>query len=37
VIRADRDTRFGQFFRLISACQEKGFQKFALKAMNRES
>jgi biopolymer transport protein ExbD len=34
VIRADRDTPFSQFFRLVSACQANGFQKFALKAMN---
>jgi biopolymer transport protein ExbD len=34
VIRADRDTPFSQFYRLITACQDKGFRKFALKAMN---
>jgi biopolymer transport protein ExbD len=34
VIRADRDTHFSQLFRLITACQDKGFRKFALKAMN---
>jgi biopolymer transport protein ExbD len=34
VIRADRDTKFSQFYRLITACQDKGFRKFVLKAMN---
>jgi biopolymer transport protein ExbD len=34
VIRADRDTPFSQLFKLITACQDKGFRKFALKAMN---
>ncbi len=36
VIRADRDTPFSQLFRLITACQEKGFRKFSLKAMNAD-
>ena len=34
VLRADRATPFAQIYRLISACQANGFQKFALKAMN---
>jgi biopolymer transport protein ExbD len=33
VIRADRDTHFSQLYRLITACQDKGFRKFVLKAM----
>jgi biopolymer transport protein ExbD len=33
VIRADRNTTFAQFHRLLTACQDKGFRKFALKAM----
>ena len=37
VIRADRDTKFEQFYRLITACQDKGFRKFELKAMNAAS
>ena len=37
VIRADQGTPFGQFFRVVSACQANGFRKFALKAMNRAS
>jgi biopolymer transport protein ExbD len=37
VIRADRDTPFAQFYRLITACQDKGFRKFELKAMNSAS
>ena len=36
VIRADRDTAFAQLYRLITACQDKGFRKFALKAMTDE-
>ncbi len=32
VIRADRDTPYGQLFRLITACQDQGFVKYALKA-----
>ena len=34
VLRADRDTPFAQFYRLITACQDKGFRKFSLKAMS---
>lgn len=34
VLRADRSTPFSQIYRIISACQANGFQKFALKAMN---
>jgi biopolymer transport protein ExbD len=37
VIRADRDMQFAQLYRLITACQDKGFRKFALKAMNTAS
>jgi biopolymer transport protein ExbD len=36
VIRADRNTTFGLLNKVIKACQENGFRKFALKAMNRE-
>jgi biopolymer transport protein ExbD len=36
VLRADRDTSFSSLFTLITACQAKGFRKFALKAMNSE-
>ena len=32
-LRDYRDTPFAQFYRIISACQDKGFRKFALKAM----
>lgn len=34
VIRADKGTPFAQFFRIVTACQAEGFQKFALKAMS---
>jgi biopolymer transport protein ExbD len=37
VIRADADTPFMYLFRLITACQNNGFRKYALKAMNRAS
>jgi biopolymer transport protein ExbD len=37
VIRADRATSFKMINRVIKACQENGFRKFALKAMNREA
>jgi biopolymer transport protein ExbD len=33
IVRADRDTPFSSLFTLISACQGRGFRKFALKAM----
>jgi len=36
VIRADRATPFAKLNRVIRACQEKGFRKFALKAMDKE-
>jgi biopolymer transport protein ExbD len=36
VIRADRGTPFGKLNRVIKACQEGGFRKFALKAIERE-
>jgi biopolymer transport protein ExbD len=36
VIRADRATPFHMLNRIIKACQDNGFRKFALKAMNRE-
>ena len=35
VIRGDKDTQFSAFYTLINACQTNGFQKFALKAMNK--
>jgi biopolymer transport protein ExbD len=37
VIRADRATPFGKLNRVIKACQENGFRKFALKAVEKES
>jgi biopolymer transport protein ExbD len=37
VIRADRDTPFGKLNRVIKACQEGGFRKFALRAIEKES
>jgi len=37
VIRADRATPFKMLNRVIKACQESGFRKFALKAMDKES
>ncbi len=33
VLRADRDTPFSSLYTLITACQARGFRKFALKAM----
>ena len=36
VIRADRATPFGKLNRVIKACQENGFRKFALKAFEKE-
>ncbi len=33
IVRADRDTPFSSLYTLISACQDNGFRKFALKAM----
>jgi biopolymer transport protein ExbD len=36
VIRADRTTRFKLLNRVIQECQQNGFRKFALKAMNKE-
>jgi biopolymer transport protein ExbD len=36
VIRADQATPFQLLNRVIKACQENGFRRFALKAMNRE-
>jgi biopolymer transport protein ExbD len=35
VIRADVGTRFSLLNRVIKACQDRGFRKFALKAMNQ--
>jgi biopolymer transport protein ExbD len=35
VIRADESTPFSLLYRVIKACQEHGFRKFALKAMNK--
>jgi biopolymer transport protein ExbD len=37
VLRADRDTPFGKLNRVIKACQDGGFRKFALKAIEKES
>jgi biopolymer transport protein ExbD len=37
VIRADRATPFKMLNRVIKACQENGFRKFALKAIDRET
>lgn len=36
VVRADRSLPFSQIYRYISSCQQNGFTKFALKAMNAE-
>ena len=36
VIRADRATPFGKLNRVIKACQENGFRKFAMKALEKE-
>jgi len=36
VIRADKTTPFTMLNRVISKCQENGYRKFALKAMNKE-
>jgi biopolymer transport protein ExbD len=37
VIRADRATPFKMLNRVIKACQDNGFRKFALKAINKEA
>jgi biopolymer transport protein ExbD len=37
VIRADRATPFKMLNRIIKACQDNGFRKFALKALNKEA
>jgi biopolymer transport protein ExbD len=37
VIRADRSTPFKMLNRVIKACQDNGFRKFALKAVNKEA
>jgi biopolymer transport protein ExbD len=37
VIRADRATPFKMLNRVIKACQDNGFRKFALKAVDREA
>lgn len=37
VIRADRATPFKVLNRVIKACQDNGFRRFALKAMNKEA
>jgi len=34
IFRADRDTTFSSIIGLITACQNNGFRKFALKALN---
>ena len=37
VVRADRATPFHLLNRVIKACQDNGFRKFALRAMNRRA
>ena len=37
VIRTDRDTRFSSLNKVIKSCQEQGFRKFALRALDREA
>ena len=37
VIRADRATPFKMLNRVIKACQDNGFRRFALKAINKEA
>jgi biopolymer transport protein ExbD len=37
VIRADRATLFKMINRVMKACQENGFRRFALKAVNKEA
>jgi biopolymer transport protein ExbD len=37
VVRADRATPFKMLNRVIKACQDNGFRKFALKAVNKEA
>jgi biopolymer transport protein ExbD len=37
VIRADRSTPFKMINRVIKACQDNGFRRFALKAVNKEA
>jgi len=37
VIRADRDTAFKMLNTVIKACQENGFRRFALKALDKEA
>lgn len=37
VLRADRDTPYGQLYDIIRACQSNGFLKFALKAEMTEA
>jgi biopolymer transport protein ExbD len=37
VIRADRATPFRMLNRVIKACQDNGFRRFALKAVNKET
>jgi biopolymer transport protein ExbD len=37
VVRADRTTPFSLLNRVIKCCQDHGFRKFALKAMNKEA
>jgi biopolymer transport protein ExbD len=36
VIRADRATPFGKLNRVIKTCQQNGFRKFAMKALEKE-
>lgn len=37
VIRADRATSFKRLNRVIKACQDNGYRRFALKAVNKEA
>jgi len=36
VIRADKSTAFNMLYKVIKICQDHGYRKFALKAMNKE-
>ncbi len=36
VIRADKGTPFNLLYKIIKICQDSGYRKFALKAMNKE-
>lgn len=36
VVRADKSTTFNLLYKVIKICQDHGYRKFALKAMNKE-